>query len=101
VRGQTGVFAGKNAALVGHELLEQSDILEIKRIKGEINLWFRTGCPVFHRALSPLLVFFFIGFAWHKLFDFAMDGITAQSGIVFFDFQLFRLELFVSGGGVA
>jgi len=36
--GQPGVFAGKNAALIGDELLEQIDVLEIKRVDSEIDL---------------------------------------------------------------
>ena len=36
--GQAGVFARQNAALIGHELFEQRDILIIQGIKGEVDL---------------------------------------------------------------
>jgi hypothetical protein len=38
MRRQAGVFARQDAALVGHELLEQGGVLEIQRVDGEVNL---------------------------------------------------------------
>jgi len=35
---QAGVFAGQNAALIGHKLPEKIDILKIESISGEIHL---------------------------------------------------------------
>ena len=68
VRGQTGVFARKNTALVGNELFEQGDVFEIERIEGEIDFRLRPRRPVFHRAaLATRLVFIFVYFAWHKI----------------------------------
>ena len=32
MRRQAGVFAGQDAALVGHKLPEQGDVLEIERV---------------------------------------------------------------------
>jgi hypothetical protein len=76
---KTCVFARKNATLVSDELFEQVDVLEIKRVKSEIDFWFGTRCPVFHRtAFAAWLIFIFVDFAWHKrLFNFPMDRVTA------------------------
>ena len=41
MRRQAGVFARQDAALVGHELPEQVDVLEIERVNGEIDLGLR------------------------------------------------------------
>jgi len=35
---QAGIFAGQNAALIGHKLPEKIDILKIESISGEIHL---------------------------------------------------------------
>ena len=65
--GKTRVFAWKNAALIGDELLEQIDVLEVKRVKSEIDFRLRPRSPVFHRAALPArFVFIFVYFAWHK-----------------------------------
>ena len=40
---QAGVLAGQNAAGIGHELLEQGDILEVKSVNGEIDLGLGRG----------------------------------------------------------
>ena len=41
MRGQTGVFPGQDAALVGDKLAEEVDVLEIERIGGEIDFRLR------------------------------------------------------------
>jgi hypothetical protein len=43
MRGQAGVFARQDAALIGHELPEQIGVLEIQRVGGEVNLRLRAG----------------------------------------------------------
>ena len=64
--GQAGVFAGQDAALVGHELPEQVGVFEIQRVDGEINFRFWTRCAVFRGAARTASVpFVGIGFAWH------------------------------------
>ena len=66
MRWQAGVFAGQDAALVGHKLPEQVGVLEIKRVDGEINFWFRTRRAVFRGAARTAAVpFVSVGFAWH------------------------------------
>jgi hypothetical protein len=95
MRGQTGIFAGKDTALVGRELAEQRSVFEIQRVHGEIDLGLRTRRPLFgHRpfaatfAIAPL----FMCLARHKpLLDFLVQRVTAQERIVFFDLELFRL----------
>ena len=64
---ETSVFSGKNAALVGHELLEQGDILEIQRVSGEINFRLRTMRADFARGAFAFC-FIEIGFAWHNVY---------------------------------
>lgn len=89
---QPGVFAWENTALIGDELLEQVDIFKIKRIESEIDFGLGPRSPVFHRAFATGLIFVFVYFTWHKkLFNFAMKCVTAERGIKFFYFQLFRL----------
>jgi len=92
MRGQPGVFAGKNSALVGHELLEQIDVLEIKRVKGEIDFWLGPRCARFGTAPLAAGRFFFVCFAWHKkLFNLFVQCVAAQEWVVFPFFELFRL----------
>src|SRR5512138_3737694 len=50
MRRQPGVLARQDAAVIGHELLEQSDVLEFQRINGEINFRLGPGCAFFHAA---------------------------------------------------
>jgi hypothetical protein len=52
-----GVFAGQNAALVGHVLAQQIGVLEIQRVGGEVNLGFWTRRAVFHGTLAALVLF--------------------------------------------
>ena len=42
MRRQPGIFPGQDAALIGHKLLQEGNILEIERINREINLGLRT-----------------------------------------------------------
>jgi len=99
--GHSSVFARKDAALVGHVLAEQIGVLEVQRVGSEINFGFRARSTVFRGALAAL-VFIFMSFAGHnKLFNFAMNGVAAQRGVVFLHFEFFRLQLFVAAGAVA
>src|SRR5262245_25256844 len=41
VGGETGVFAWENAAVVGHKLPKEIDVLEIKRVDGEVDFGLR------------------------------------------------------------
>ena len=43
VGGQTGVFAGQDAALIGHELPEQVDVLEVEGVDGEVDFGLGPG----------------------------------------------------------
>ena len=72
MRRQSGVFARKNAALVGHKLLEQRDVLVVQRVERKVDFRLRAGGADFER-LRPCrgrrvrLVFrdeFFV--AWEK-----------------------------------
>ena len=66
MRGQAGVFAGQDAALVGHELPEQVGILEIQRVDGEIYFGFWTRRAIFRGAArTAAFPFVSVGFAWH------------------------------------
>jgi len=66
MRGHPGVFARQDAALIGHKLPEQIGVFEIKRVNGEINLWFRPLRAIFRPVTRPAAVpFVCIGFAWH------------------------------------
>ena len=58
MRGHAGVFARKNAALVGHILAQQIGVLEIQRVLGEVNLRLGAGRAVFRCAALAALVFF-------------------------------------------
>ena len=79
MRGQAGVFAGQNAALVGHKLPEQIGVLEIQRVGGEIDFRFRTRRADFRGAARTAAIpFVGVGFAWHRLFDFAMKRMTPE-----------------------
>jgi hypothetical protein len=86
MRGQTGVFAGQDAALVGHELPQQVDILEIKRIGREIDFWFGPRGAHFHERTGTSTAAVGLvrsSFARHKLFDFAMERVAPQGWIIF------------------
>ena len=107
MRGQSRVFPRENAPLVGHELLEQVDVLEIESVEREINFrlgarrpCFRSGCLT--ASVTPCR-FVLVSFSWHKklLFDFAMHCMTTKSRIELLNLQLFGLKFFVSGRGVA
>jgi hypothetical protein len=65
MRGHAGVFARQDAALVGHILPEQGDVLEIQRVLGEVN--FRLGArrALFRGAAVAALVFFGVRLAGH------------------------------------
>jgi hypothetical protein len=66
MRGQAGVFAGQDAALVGHKLPEQIGVLEVERVGGEINLRLRTLRAGFRHAVGPMVIrSFLVGFAGH------------------------------------
>ena len=86
--GHAGVFAGENAALVGHVLAEQIGVLVVQGVGREIDFGLGPGRAVLHRALAAL-VFVFMGFAGHNnLFDFAVKGVAAQRGIILLQFPL-------------
>ena len=101
VRGQAGVFARQDAALIRDELFEQIDVFEIERIKRKINLGFGPRRAVLGRAAFATSGFIFVGFAWHKLFNFAVQRVPAQKRVEFFNLQLLRLKFFIASGGVA
>jgi hypothetical protein len=66
MRGHAGVFAGQDAALVGHELPEQIGVLEIERINSEIYFRLRTRRAIFRGAArAAAFPFIGVGFAWH------------------------------------
>src|SRR5215469_9192182 len=65
VRGQPGVFARQDAALISHKLLEQVGVLEIEGVNGEVNLRLRTWRTVLACAMAALVGFLGIGLAWH------------------------------------
>src|SRR5271170_3090583 len=65
MRGQAGVFARQDAALVGHVLPEQISVLEIEGVEREVNFWFWTR-RAFHRTAVAALVLFGVRFAWHN-----------------------------------
>ena len=89
--GHAGVFAGQDAALVGHVLAKQIGVFVIERVGGEINLGFGPGRAIFHGALAALF-FVFMGLAGHKkLFDFAVNGVAPQRGVILLHFQFVRL----------
>jgi len=67
MRGQAGVFAGQDAALVGHVLPEQIGVLEIEGVEREVNFRFRTR-RAFHRTAVAALVFVGVCFARHNYF---------------------------------
>lgn len=100
---QAGVFARKNTSLVRDELPEQIDVLEVKSVNGEIDFGLRTRCANF--AVAGAATFF--GFIWtsfsgHRiLLDFAMERVPTQGRVVFFNLQLFGLQLFVACRRVA
>ena len=56
MRRQAGVFSGKEPALIGDELAEQIGILEIERVRGEVNLGFRSRRARFHRSMGTLAI---------------------------------------------
>src|SRR5262245_38056091 len=60
---QPGVFARQDAALVGHELAEEGNVLELERIGGEINFGLGArGAPLDHRrAATRSISIWFIG----------------------------------------
>ena len=107
MRGQAGIFAWKNAALVSNKLLEQVGILEIESVDGEINL--RLGARGAHFGeRAPATRAAFVGLLWsgftrHRrwgLLDFAMHRVAAQSGVVLFQLELFGFQLFVASGRI-
>jgi hypothetical protein len=64
MRGQAGVFARQNAALVGHERAEQGHVFVIERVGREINL--RLGPRRAVLAGAALVgLFVGVGLAWH------------------------------------
>jgi len=70
MRGQTGVFARQDSALVGHELPEQVDIFEIERVGREIDFGFGPRRAHFHErtaASTAAVGLVRAGFARHKI----------------------------------
>jgi hypothetical protein len=102
---EAGVFTWEDATLVSDKLFEQVDVFEIEGINREINFWLGTRGASFaigRAAMTAFVRFVWTSFSRHKvLFDFAMQGVPAERWIVFFDLELFRLELFVTRCGVA
>ena len=99
---QASVFSRQDASLIRHELLEQGDVFEIKRIDRKINfrLWTRRANLI--RGATALFGFIWTSFSGHRvLLDFAMKRVPAERRIIFLNLQLFRLELFVTRGRVA
>jgi hypothetical protein len=85
MRGQTGVLARQDSALVGHELPQQVDVFKIERICREIDFGFGPRRAHFHeRSAAPTTAVRLVraSFARHKLFDFAMERVAAQGRIV-------------------
>src|ERR1043166_1054351 len=103
MRGQAGVLARENAALIRDESLEQVRVLVIEGIRGKVNFRFRARRARFAiSGAATTFVFLRTSFARHSgLLDFLVQGMTAQRGIVFSNLELLRLELLVAGGGVA
>src|SRR6185436_13507778 len=104
---QAGVFAGQDAAVVGDELAQQIDALEIEGVDGEIDLGLRTG-RAFFQAAGAAATFAItavrMSFTGHKgcrgLLNLAVHGAPAEERIVLLDLEFLRLKLFVAGGGV-
>jgi hypothetical protein len=55
--GETGVFAGENPPVVGDELFQEIDVLEIQGVNGEVNFGFRAGRADFCSAVLTRAVF--------------------------------------------
>src|SRR5260221_10695023 len=70
--GKAGVFSGQNAALVGHKLPQQNDILVVEGIDGEIDLGFGPRSSFFNggpfAAASFRVPFFGMSFARHTAY---------------------------------
>lgn len=69
MRGQPGVLARQNSALVRHELFEQCRAFEIQGVDGEIDLWFGPLNADFAAtaATAAFVWFVWTSFAWHGL----------------------------------
>ena len=93
---QAGVFPGQDSTLICHKLLEQINILVLQGIHGKINFrfgpldaHFRYRAPASRISISS--GFICVRFAWHKLFDFPVNSVSAQERIVLFQLQFFGL----------
>lgn len=89
MRREAGVLARKNAASVGDELTEQSGVLEIKSIHGEIDFRLRTWSADFHCPAALAIVFIRMSFTRHKLLDFAVQSVFPHVAVVLHQFHLF------------
>jgi hypothetical protein len=91
--GQTGILTRENAALIGHKLPEQIRVFEIERVDRKIDFWLGTRSADFSEGRTAAGATFFgfvrASFSGHRLFDFAMQGVAAQGGVVFSQLELF------------
>ena len=98
MRGQAGVFARQNAALVGHKLPEQVDVFEIERVNGEINLGLRArACGVRHRgpAATAAVGFVGVGFAGHKAYLISRCRVWRRRAGLYFLISSFSVFVFL------
>ena len=58
MRGEAGVFAREDAALIGHKRAEQVRVLKVQSVHREINLRLRAWCAFFCGAASATAVGF-------------------------------------------
>ena len=69
--GQARVFARKDAALVGYELLEKGHIFIVQGVKGEVDLGFGSWSADFHGGSVAFVTaaawLFRMCFSWHKI----------------------------------
>jgi hypothetical protein len=101
VRGEPGVFAREDAALVGDELAEQGGVFEVEGVDGEIDLRLGPWSAGLHGAATSAFFFFRMSFAWHSLLDFAVQSVATEERVELFEFDFLGLKFFVASGHVA
>ena len=98
MRRQAGVFAGKNAALVRDELLEQVGVLEIEGVHREVDLGFGARGTDFGDAVATAAAAFItvrVGLAWHKSYLISRCNVCRRSAGLYLRNWIFSVFSFL------
>lgn len=102
---ESRILSRQDAALIGHKLSQQIGVFEVQRIDSKVDFGFGPRGTHFGEGTSAagtsLFGFVWASFSRHGLFDFAMQGVAAQRGIVLPQFEFFGFQLLIARRSVA